>query len=348
MHTDELYMRRCLQLAHQAAGHTAPNPMVGAVVVYDGRIIGEGYHHRCGEPHAEVNAIASVQNPELLRHATLYVNLEPCSHYGKTPPCAKLIIEKKIPRVVVGMGDPNERVNGRGIAMLREAGVEVVTFVLEDECRQLNRRFVTFHTQHRPYVILKWAQTADGFIDVARTDNHTPPLRISNNITKTLNHQMRTEEAAILVGTNTALLDNPHLTARKWSGQNPVRMVVDRTLRIPTDYHLYDGTTPTVIFTDETAENRTNITFAKLDFGHNIVPQILDYLYQNNLQSVIVEGGRQLLQAFIDAGVWDEAHIETAPMVVGCGVPAPKITMNTTETIMYEQNRMDIGTRITT
>ena len=348
MHTDELYMRRCLQLAHQAAGHTAPNPMVGAVVVYDGRIIGEGYHHRCGEPHAEVNAIASVQNPELLRHATLYVNLEPCSHYGKTPPCAKLIIEKKIPRVVVGMGDPNKRVNGRGIAMLREAGVEVVTFVLEDECRQLNRRFVTFHTQHRPYVILKWAQTADGFIDVARTDNHTPPLRISNNITKTLNHQMRTEEAAILVGTNTALLDNPHLTARKWSGQNPVRMVVDRTLRIPADYHLYDGTTPTVIFTDETAENRTNITFAKLDFGRNIVPQILDYLYQNNLQSVIVEGGRQLLQAFIDAGVWDEAHIETAPMVVGCGVPAPKITMNTTETIMYEQNRMDIGTRITT
>ncbi|MDY4513115.1 MAG: bifunctional diaminohydroxyphosphoribosylaminopyrimidine deaminase/5-amino-6-(5-phosphoribosylamino)uracil reductase RibD [Paludibacteraceae bacterium] len=348
MHTDELYMRRCLQLAHQAAGHTAPNPMVGAVVVHDGRIIGEGYHHRCGEPHAEVNAIASVQNPELLRHATLYVNLEPCSHYGKTPPCAKLIIEKKIPRVVVGMGDPNERVNGRGIAMLREAGVEVVTPVLENACRQLNRRFVTFHTQHRPYVILKWAQTADGFIDVARTDNHTPPLRISNNITKTLNHQMRTEEAAILVGTNTALLDNPHLTARKWSGQNPVRMVVDRTLRIPADYHLYDGTTPTVIFTDETAENRTNITFAKLDFGHNIVPQILDYLYQNNFQSVIVEGGRQLLQAFIDAGVWDEAHIETAPMIVGGGVPAPKITMNKTETIMYEQNRMDIGTRITT
>lgn len=346
MHTDELYMRRCLQLAAQAAGQTAPNPMVGAVVVCNDRIIGEGYHHRCGEPHAEVNAIASVQQPELLRQSTLYVNLEPCSHYGKTPPCAKLIIDKKIPRVVVGMGDPNERVNGRGIAMLREAGVEVVTFVLEEACRHLNRRFVTFHTQRRPYVILKWAQTADGFIDKLRTDRHTPPLRISNNITKTLNHQMRTEESAILVGTNTALLDNPHLTARKWSGRNPVRMLVDRTLRIPTDYNLYDGTVPTVIFTDETAENSTNITFVQLDFGRNIAPQILDYLYQNNLQSIIVEGGRQLLQAFIDAGLWDEAHIETAPIAIEQGVPAPKITMNTIETVFYEQNRMDIGTRI--
>ncbi|MGN0187524.1 MAG: bifunctional diaminohydroxyphosphoribosylaminopyrimidine deaminase/5-amino-6-(5-phosphoribosylamino)uracil reductase RibD [Paludibacteraceae bacterium] len=347
MHTDEIYMRRCLQLAHQAAGKTAPNPMVGAVVVCNDRIIGEGYHHRCGEPHAEVNAIASVHNPDLLSQSTLYVNLEPCSHYGKTPPCTKLIIEKKIPRVVVGMGDPNERVNGRGIAMLREAGIEVREHVLEDECRYLNRRFVTYHTQHRPYVILKWAQTADGFIDILRTNRQTSPLRISNHITKTLNHQMRTEESAILVGTNTALLDNPHLTARKWAGRNPVRLVVDRTLRIPTDYNLYDGTAPTVIFTDETAENRANITFAKLDFERDIVPQILDYLYHNNLQSLIVEGGRQLLQTFIDAGLWDEAHIETAPTTIGQGVPAPNITMNRRETVFYERNRMDIGTRIT-
>ncbi len=341
MPNDELYMRRCLQLAQQAEGETAPNPMVGAVLVCDGTIIGEGYHHRCGLPHAEVNAIASVQKPELLPQSTLYVNLEPCSHYGKTPPCAKLIIEKGIPRVVVGMGDPNEKVNGRGIAMLREAGIEVTEHVLESECRWLNRRFVTFHTQKRPYILLKWAQTADGFIDTIRENADTPPLRISNEVTKTLNHQIRSVESAILVGTNTVLLDNPHLTSRKWSTRNPVRMAIDRQRRIPANYKLLDDSTKTVIFTDENDQIGQNTTFVKIDFSHDIVPQILNYLYQNELQSVIVEGGRQLLQAFIDDDLWDEARVETSPSVIGCGVNAPKFPMKPCKTEFFGQNKME-------
>ena len=343
MEQHELYMSRCLQLAQQAEGHTAPNPMVGAVIMCDGVIIGEGYHHRCGEPHAEVNAIRSVNDQNLLMKSTLYVNLEPCSHYGKTPPCAQLIIDKKIPRVVVGMGDPNPKVNGRGIQMLREAGVEVVENVLNQQCQILNKRFVTLYTKKRPFVILKWAQTQDGFIDAWRTTSEIPPLRISNEVTKTLNHQIRSIESAILVGTNTALLDNPHLTARKLNTRNPVRMVVDKSLRVPSDYRIYDQTTPTVIFTDKMVENKTNITFVKLDFSKAIVPQIVDYLYQVNLSSLIVEGGTQLLQAFIDANLWDEVYIETSPEIIGSGVKAPNITMQIVETKWYDVNKMVIG-----
>lgn len=343
MEQHELYMSRCLQLAQQAEGHTAPNPMVGAVVVCDGNIIGEGYHHRCGEPHAEVNAIRSVNDQNLLMKSTLYVNLEPCSHYGKTPPCAQLIIDKKIPRVVVGMGDPNPKVNGRGIQMLREAGIEVVENVLNQQCHILNKRFITMYTKKRPFVILKWAQTQDGFIDAWRTTSEIPPLRISNEVTKTLNHQIRSIESAILVGTNTALLDNPHLTARKLNTRNPVRMVVDKSLRVPSDYRIYDQTTPTVIFTDKMVENKTNITFVKLDFSKAIVPQIVDYLYQVNLSSLIVEGGTQLLQAFIDANLWDEVYIETSPEIIGAGVKAPNISMKIIDTKWYDKNKMVIG-----
>lgn len=343
MEQNELYMSRCLQLAQQAEGHTAPNPMVGAVIMCDGVIIGEGYHHRCGEPHAEVNAIRSVNDQNLLMKSTLYVNLEPCSHYGKTPPCAQLIIDKKIPRVVVGMGDPNPKVNGRGIQMLREAGVEVVENVLNQQCQILNKRFVTLYTKKRPFVILKWAQTQDGFIDAWRTTSEIPPLRISNEVTKTLNHQIRSIESAILVGTNTALLDNPHLTARKLNTRNPVRMVVDKSLRVPSDYRIYDQTTPTVIFTDKMVENKTNITFVKLDFSKAIVPQIVDYLYQVNLSSLIVEGGTQLLQAFIDANLWDEVYIETSPEIIGAGVKAPNISMKIIDTKWYDKNKMVIG-----
>lgn len=343
MEQHELYMSRCLQLAQQAEGHTAPNPMVGAVIVCDGNIIGEGYHHRCGEPHAEVNAIRSVNDQNLLMKSTLYVNLEPCSHYGKTPPCAQLIIDKKIPRVVVGMCDPNPKVNGRGIQMLREAGVEVVENVLNQQCHILNKRFVTMYTKKCPFVILKWAQTQDGFIDAWRTTSEIPPLRISNEVTKTLNHQIRSIESAILVGTNTALLDNSHLTARKWSTRNPVRMVVDKSLRVPSDYRIYDQTTPTVIFTDKMVENKTNMTFVKLDFSKAIVPQIMDYLYQANLSSLIVEGGTQLLQAFIDANLWDEVYIETSPEIIGAGVKAPNISMKIIDTKWYDKNKMVIG-----
>ena len=290
-----------------------------------------------------MNAIRSVNDQNLLMKSTLYVNLEPCSHYGKTPPCAQLIIDKKIPRVVVGMGDPNPKVNGRGIQMLREAGVEVVENVLNQQCQILNKRFVTLYTKKRPFVILKWAQTQDGFIDAWRTTSEIPPLRISNEVTKTLNHQIRSIESAILVGTNTALLDNPHLTTRKWSTRNPVRMVVDKSLRVPSDYRIYDQTTPTVIFTDKMVENKTNITFVKLDFSKAIVPQIMDYLYQANLSSLIVEGGTQLLQAFIDANLWDEVYIETSPEIIGAGVKAPNISMKIIDTKWYDKNKMVIG-----
>lgn len=343
MNQDELYMKRCLQLAQQAEGYTAPNPMVGAVIVCDNVVIGEGYHQRCGEPHAEVNAICSVKDQNLLNKSTIYVNLEPCSHYGKTPPCAQLIIDKKIPRVVIGMGDPNPKVNGKGIQLLRDAGVDIIENVLLRECQLLNKRFLTMHTKKRPFIMLKWAETQDGFIDILRTTSETSPLRISNEVTKTLNHQIRSVESAILVGTNTALLDNPHLTSRKWSGRNPVRMVIDKTLRIPLDYHLYDESTSTVIFTDKTVESKENTTFVKLDFSHNIVSQIVDYLYQVNLSSLIVEGGTQLLQAFIDTHLWDEVHVETSPIVIGTGVKAPKVTMKTVETKWYDENKMVIG-----
>ena len=343
MNQNELYMARCLLLAQQAEGRTAPNPMVGAVVVHNGVIIGEGYHQRCGEPHAEVHAIRSVINQNLLIESTLFVNLEPCSHYGKTPPCAQLIIDKKIPRVVIGMGDPNPQINGRGIKMLREAGVEVTENVLTDECKALNKRFITMQTQKRPFIILKWAQTQDGFIDAIRTHSETPPLRISNELTKTLNHQIRSVESAILVGTNTTILDNPHLTSRKWSSHNPVRMVIDKSLRIPTTFHSYDQTTPTVIFTDKIVENKENIVLQKLDFSKQIVPQILDYLYQHDLISLIVEGGTQLLQSFIDSNLWDEVYIETSPVVIGSGVKAPDIKMTITETCFYETNKMVTG-----
>lgn len=343
MSEHELYMTRCLQLALQAQGETAPNPMVGSVVVHNGQIVGEGYHRKYGEAHAEVNAIASVKDQTVLKESTLFVNLEPCSHYGKTPPCAKLIIEKKIPRVVIGMSDPNPLVNGKGIRLLREAGVEVVEPVLLDACLDLNKRFVTMQTKHRPYIILKWAQTADGFLDRFRDDASVPPLRISTDITKALNHQIRSIESSILVATNTALLDNPHLTSYKWGSKNPVRLMVDRSLRVPASYKIYDQLARTIIFTDRKEGNDRNLTFAMLDFSKNIVPQILDYLYLAQINSVIVEGGSQLLNSFIEAYLWDEAYVEVSPICIHTGVAAPSINMRVTETRHYEQHVVNIG-----
>ena len=250
--SDDDYMRRCIQLAENGLGAVAPNPMVGAVIVHEGRIIGEGYHRRFGEAHAEVNAIARVARPELLQQSTLYVNLEPCSHYGHTPPCSKLIISKHIPRVVIANVDPNPKVAGRGIRMMREAGIEVITGVLEKEGEWLNRRFFTFQRLHRPYIQLKWAQSADGFLDRLREENNAiPPVQISSELTKLLVHKARTEESAIMVGTNTAIKDNPKLTVRRWSGQNPVRVVVDRLLRIPSHYHVFDQSIPTLVYTEQ-------------------------------------------------------------------------------------------------
>jgi diaminohydroxyphosphoribosylaminopyrimidine deaminase/5-amino-6-(5-phosphoribosylamino)uracil reductase len=306
--------------------------MVGAVIVCEGKIIGEGYHVHCGEGHAEVNAIRSVKDPSLLRRSTLYVTLEPCSHYGKTPPCADLIIDRQIPRIVVGTQDPFPEVSGRGIRKLREAGREVAVGILETECRELIRRFITFHTRHRPFITLKWAESADGFIDRCRTDGK--PTILSSPLTAMQVHKMRAEHTAILVGTRTARLDNPSLTVRQWYGRSPVRIVLDRNLSLlsgtsslPADsLHLFDGSVPTLVFTERTtASPLPRVEYIPTDYSRDILPQLLHTLYERKLQSLLVEGGARLLQSFIDAHLWDEAMIEQSPMRLQSGVAAPVI-----------------------
>lgn len=322
MTNDELYMQRCLQLAQLAAGHTAPNPMVGAVLVHNGIIIGEGYHQLYGQPHAEVNCINSVapQNRHLISSSTIYVSLEPCAHYGKTPPCADLIIRNNIPKVVVGCRDPFKQVDGKGIEKLQNAGIEVVQGVLEKECRLLNKRFFTFHTQHRPYIILKWAQTADNKIATLSADR----LLISNAITNKLVHKWRSEEAGILVGTNTASADNPSLTNRLWQGKSPVRLVVDMHLRLPLHLQLFNGEERTIVFNSIKHGDEGNVSYYQVTGDVSIVHQIANACYQNNIQSILVEGGAKLLQAFIDEDVWDEARIITnTQLFIGEGLPAP-------------------------
>ena len=323
----DLYMYRCLQLAELGVGYVAPNPMVGAVLVCNDKIIGEGYHHRYGDAHAEPNALNSVKEVELLGQSTLYVSLEPCSHYGKTPPCADLIVLSGIPRVVIGTLDPNPKVAGKGVEKLRNAGVEVIVGVLETECRELNKRFFIFQEHKRPYVLLKWAQTRDGFMDRVRTDVSEPPLQISNNITRQLTHKMRSENQSILVGANTVLLDNPSLTVRNWSGKSPVRIAIDRQRRIPDNFNLMDGSLQTIIFTEKDAENRPRIEFVKLNFDVNSVETILNELYKRSIHSVLVEGGPTILNSFIDVGLWDEANIEIAPMLINEGVAAPVLQL---------------------
>lgn len=322
MTKDEKYMRRCLQLASNGLCNTPPNPMVGAVIVYQDTIIGEGYHIRCGEAHAEVNAIRSVKDESLLKEATIYVSLEPCSHYGKTPPCADLIIKKGIPRVVVGCMDPFSLVAGRGIAKLRQAGVEVKVGVLEEECRHLIRRFITFNTQKRPYVMLKWAESADGFMDVKRTAGK--PVVLSNELTAMLVHKKRAEHDAILVGRRTALLDDPSLTTRCWYGKNPIRLVIDKDLTLPDGLRLFDGSVETWVFTQkDVVSDKPKVEYIRLDFARNILPQIMEVLYQRKIQSLLVEGGSMLLQSFIDVGLWNEACVEQAPVRLEQGVQAP-------------------------
>lgn len=321
--TEFKYMYRCLQLAHLGVGYVAPNPMVGAVLVYNDEIIGEGYHKRYGEAHAEPNAINSVRNPELLKLSTLYVNLEPCSFFGHTPPCADLIVKSQIPRVVIGTLDPNPKVAGRGVEILRNAGIEVVVGVLENDCRELNKRFFIFQEQKRPYVLLKWAQTQDGFIDKKRKDASEPPLLISNNITKQLTHQMRSENQAIMVGFNTILLDNPSLTVRNWSGKSPIRIAIDRQGKIPPDYNILDGSVLTIVFTEIEKPNQKHIEFVKIDFDTKFLPTILQKLFERNIHSVLVEGGAQLINSFIQSGQWDEANVEVSSLCIYDGVLSP-------------------------
>lgn len=323
MTKDEKYISRCIQLARNGLCNAAPNPMVGAVIVYKDRIIGEGYHIRCGEGHAEVNAIRSVKDEALLKESTIYVSLEPCSHYGKTPPCADLIISKGIPRVVIGCVDPFSLVAGRGIRKLQDAGIQVTVGVLEKECQELIRRFITFNTRKRPYITLKWAQSSDGFIDILREGGS--PVVLSTPLTSMYVHKQRAEHKAILVGRKTALLDNPSLTTRHWYGKNPLRLVIDKELTLPSSLKLFDGSVPTCVFTNREKESTDAIRYIRLDFNRSIIPQIADYLYEQKIQSLLVEGGSQLLQSFIDSGYWDEIYVEHSRTSLQQGVKAPLI-----------------------
>ena len=306
MLSNEKYMKRCLELAQKGFGKVAPNPMVGCVIVYNDKTIAEGYHKQYGEAHAEVNAINSVKNKTFLKDSTLYVNLEPCSHFGQTPPCADLIIRYKIKYVVIGTIDPNPLVAGRGIQKLVSAGIDVKVGVLEEECRELNKRFFTFHEKRRPYIILKWAQTKDNYIGIRNLKSQISDLR-----SQKLVHRWRSEEQAIMVGTNTALTDNPKLTTRLVKGKNPLRIVIDRNLKIPSKFFLLDKKIPTIVFTVKNRKPVKNLEYIRIDSQKSFLSQILDELYKRNIQSLIVEGGATLLNSFISEGLWDEARVFT-------------------------------------
>jgi diaminohydroxyphosphoribosylaminopyrimidine deaminase/5-amino-6-(5-phosphoribosylamino)uracil reductase len=341
-----LYMSRCLELAKLGAGNVAPNPMVGAVLVHENRIIGEGYHQKYGEAHAEVNCINSVKDADkaLISQSVLYVSLEPCAHYGKTPPCANLIIANKIPKVVVGCRDPFAAVDGKGIEKLRQANVEVVFGVMEQECKDLNKRFFCFNTKQRPYIILKWAQSKNH--KIANADFSR--VYITNTLSNRLIHRWRSEEAGIMVGTNTALQDNPALNTRHWTGQNPVRLIVDMNLRLPATLKIFDGTQKTVIFNASRQEQQDNLLFYKIDKEQSIVKALIKACYELKLQSVLIEGGNKLAESFINEGAWDEARvIENTELIIDNGLRAPLLANHrlvssetiATDVVSYYQNK---------
>jgi diaminohydroxyphosphoribosylaminopyrimidine deaminase/5-amino-6-(5-phosphoribosylamino)uracil reductase len=321
----EIYMQRCLQLAALGLGHVAPNPLVGCVLVYNDKIIAEGFHQAYGLAHAEVNAIAKVSNDINLKNTTLYVNLEPCAHYGKTPPCVNLIIDKGIQNVVIATKDPFEKVNGNGVKMLTDAGVNVTVGLLENEALFLNRRFITFYTKKRPYIILKWAQSSDGFIARKKTDlNYTEPDVISNTYSQRLSHLWRMQESAIAVGFKTALVDNPQLNVRYHrSTQNPARIVIDKNLELPYHYHLLNNKTTTLVFNSIKQCIEGNIHYIKIKTQPWL--DVLQYMYNFNLQSVIIEGGAATHQWFIDNNLWDEARIITSDQPLFEGLKAPHL-----------------------
>ena len=317
-------MKRCLQLARNGEGNTYPNPLVGSVIVHHGKVIGEGFHWKAGEPHAEIHAINSVKDKSLLKGSVLYVNLEPCSHFGRTPPCSLAIINNEIPKVVIGCVDSFSKVAGKGIEMMKRAGVDITIGILETESRYLNRRFFTFHEKKRPYVILKWAQTLDGFIDVDRQEGaEAEPTWITNEWARRAVHKQRNVEQSVLVGTNTALKDNPSLTLRNWKGNAPVRVVIDKTLKLPETLHLFSDEAETIVLNEVKNEKKENITFLKADMQNNSARNILTALYEQQIQSVIVEGGRKTLDIFLGSGIWDEAFVFVGEKWFGSGVKAP-------------------------
>ncbi len=329
MQNDTKYMHRCIDLARNGKGQVAPNPMVGSVIVHNGNIIGEGYHMQYGGPHAEVNAINSVVNKTLLPESILYVSLEPCSHMGKTPPCSDLIIEHHIKKVVIGTVDPNSLVAGSGIEKLKRAGVEVVVGVLEDECYELNKRFFTYHKLKRPYIILKWAESRDGYLDIKR-EAGTPigPNWISNPISRILVHKWRSVEQSIMVGTNTVIYDDPGLDNRFWPGTSPVRIILDRSGRIQSSARIFDGKVPTLVFTENKKTPSENLEFIHIRFNDNSLSSVLEELYSRNIQSLLVEGGEKLLQSFIKQDLWDEARIFKGIKDFKDGIKAPDLHAN--------------------
>lgn len=339
----EKYIQRCIELAKNGLGTTYPNPMVGSIIVHNDVIIGEGWHKKAGEPHAEVNAINSVKDKSLLQKATIYVSLEPCSHFGKTPPCCDLIIKNKIPNVIIGSVDPNIKVAGNGIKKLIEAGANVTVGVLETECYDLNKRFFTFHQKKRPYIILKWAETKDGFIaPIEKLEQK--PVWITNPYSRQLVHKWRTEEQSILVGTQTVIDDNPKLDARNWFGNNPIRLVIDQNNRIPKDSHIFDNQTKTIIFSKiKTEIAEENTIFEVIDFEQNIAQQIIVILYKYQIQSVIIEGGKQTLQTFIGANLWDEARIFVGNSRFNTGTKAPKLVLKDFERHIIDTDELLIS-----
>jgi diaminohydroxyphosphoribosylaminopyrimidine deaminase/5-amino-6-(5-phosphoribosylamino)uracil reductase len=319
MKVHEKYMKLCIQEAEKGLGTVGANPLVGCVVVHGARIIGRGYHEKYGAPHAEVNAIGTVTQKALLKDTTLYVTLEPCSHHGKTPPCTGMIINSGIRKVVIGAIDTNDSVSGHGAAVLKKAGCEVTTGILEGECREQNRRFVTFIEKKRPYVILKWAQTKAGLF----AESNAKQTWITGQGAQRISHRWRAEEGAVMVGTNTAKVDNPRLTCREWKGRDPVRVVLDRSLRLDQDLNLFDRSVPTLVFNESRGYHYENIEYVQLNFGDRMVRHLLSELHKRNIQSVMVEGGKQLLNGFIEAGIWDEARVLVGPDHFKNGITAP-------------------------
>lgn len=317
---DEFYIRRCIELAGKALGKTYPNPLVGSVIVHQDKIIGEGYHHKAGENHAEINAIQSVQDKSLIPESTIYVSLEPCAHYGKTPPCALKIKELGFRKVVIGAMDSHDKVNGKGKKIIQDAGIEVVSGILEQECLDLDKRFFTYHEKKRPYIFLKWAQSGDGFID-----QDFKPYSISNSLANQFVHQLRADEHSILVGTQTALNDNPGLTVRNVEGENPVRVLIDLGLKVPETFTIYNGEAKTIVINTVREEEKGNIKFIKIG-KENFLNELMNALYREQIQSIIIEGGRFTLQQFIDAGLWDEAIvIKNKNLKLANGTKAPSL-----------------------
>ncbi len=323
----ETYMKRCLALAERAKGYTSPNPMVGAVLVHNDRIIGEGWHHHYGADHAEVNCLKNVADTDksLIPESTMYVNLEPCAHYGITPPCADRLVQEKVKKIIIANKDPFEKVAGKGMEILKDGGVVVAAGTMEREGLWLNRRFFCFHREKRPYIILKWAQTSDGFIAAADKKR----LQLTNPESQKLLHKWRTEEAAIMVGWNTALNDNPQLTARLWPGKQPLRIALDRGLHLPPTHHLFDGAAATWIINDQREILQGNVHSVFLPFDDTLLPHLMQRLFDARMISLIVEGGAELLNSFIKLGLWDEARIFTGDMSIGDGIAAPAINCDT-------------------